>query len=1084
MPYRNRLSAPTPRKPTEDRPMHALIDAALHRSRTTLMVLFLILVSGAVAYVTIPKEADPDVNIPIVYVAMKHDGISPEDAERLLLKPMESELRGIEGVKEMRATAYEGGANVTLEFTAGFDADQAMLDVREKVDLAKPELPEETDEPTVHEVNVSLFPILVVTLSGALPERTMLHLARNLRDEIEGITTVLEAKLTGEREELVEIIIDPLRLDSYNIDAAAVLEIVARSNQLVAAGTLDTGNGRFPIKVPGLYENLQDILNQPIKTNGDAVVRVRDVAYVERGFKDREALARLDGRPAIGIEVTKRIGENVIETVEKIRAIVAETQKAWPNGVNVTFSQDKSGQIRIMLTDLRNNVLSAVLLVMIVIVGALGIRSAGLVGIAIPGSFLLGILTLSSLGLTVNIVVLFSLILAVGMLVDGAIVVTEYADRKLSEGLDRRAAYSEAAKRMAWPIIASTATTLAAFLPLLFWPGVVGEFMKFLPITLIATLSASLFMALLFVPALGSIIGKAGAQSPESQESLAAMENGDLNKVRGFTGGYLKVLQVALNNPGKVILAAVALLVGVQYYYANHGNGIEFFPDVEPDNAMIHVHARGNMSTAEKARLVLQIEKEVLDVGGFKSTYTFVGDKDSGGQDLAEDVIGTIQVEFMDWQERRPADVILADIAARAKAYPGIFVETAKEEGGPPTGKAVQVQLRSNYPDRLTEATTKIRAQFDNMTGLQNIEDDRHIPGIEWQIDVDRAQAAKFGADIALIGSYVQFVTRGLKVSDFRPNDSDEEIDIVVRYPRPFRRLDQFLSIRMVTDKGLVPLRNFVTWSPQAKVGTIKRSDARQVMSVKADVLPGVLADEKVQELTEWLAKTDLPAGVSYKFKGEDEEQKAAQAFLGKAFGIALFIMAIILVTQFNSFYSAFLILSAVIMSTIGVMIGLMVTGQPFGIVMSGIGVIALAGIVVNNNIVLIDTFDALKTTTGSTMEAILRTGAQRLRPVMLTTVTTMLGLLPMVLQTNIDLFTREVSVGAPSTQWWVALSSAIVFGMGFATILTLIVTPSALQLRSNFREWWTGSVVNRRERDRFPDNLPDAPETAEQRQG
>lgn len=1034
--------------------MHALIDAALHRSRTTLMVLVLILISGAVAYVTIPKEADPDVNIPIIYVSMKHDGISPEDAERLLLKPMESEMRGIEGVKEMRATAYEGGANVTLEFTAGFDADQAMLDVREKVDLAKPELPEETDEPTVHEVNVSLFPILVVTLSGELPERTMLHLARNLRDEIEGITSVLEAKLTGEREELVEIVIDPLRLDSYNIDATSVLEVVARSNQLVAAGTLDTGNGRFPIKVPGLYENLQDILDQPIKTNGDAVVRVRDIAYVERGFKDRETHARLDGRPAIGIEVTKRIGTNVIETVENVRTIVAETQKAWPAGVTATFSQDKSGQIRTMLTDLRNNVLSAVLLVMIVIVGALGYRSAGLVGIAIPGSFLLGILTLSSLGLTVNIVVLFSLILAVGMLVDGAIVVTEYADRKLSEGLDRRAAYAEAAKRMAWPIIASTATTLAAFLPLLFWPGVVGEFMKFLPITLIATLTASLFMALLFVPALGSMFGKSGAQTEESRESLAAMENGDLNKVRGFTGGYLKVLKLALTNPGKVILAAAALLIGVQYYYANHGNGVEFFPEVEPDNAMIHVHARGNMSTAEKARLVFEIEKEVLDVGGFKSIYTFVGEKEGGGQDLAEDVIGTIQVEFDDWQNRAPADEILAKISERGKAYPGIFVETAKEEGGPPTGKAVQVQLRSNYPDRLIEATAMVRAQFDSMTGLQNIEDDRHIPGIEWQIAVDRAQAAKFGADIALIGSYVQLVTRGLKISDFRPNDSDEEIDIVVRYPRPSRRLDQFLAIRMMTDKGLVPLRNFVSWSPQPKVGTIKRSDARQVMAVKADVLPGVLADEKVQELTAWLGKTKLPDGVSYKFKGEDEEQKAAQDFLGKAFGVALFIMAIILVTQFNSFYSAFLILSAVIMSTIGVMIGLMVTGQPFGIVMSGIGVIALAGIVVNNNIVLIDTFDALKTTTGSTMEAILRTGAQRLRPVMLTTITTMLGLLPMVFQLNIDLFTREVSVGAPSTQWWVALASAIVFGMGFATILTLIVTPSALQLRGNFQDW------------------------------
>jgi len=1036
--------------------MHTLIDAALHRSRTTLMVLLLILISGAISYVTIPKEADPDVNIPIIYVSMSHDGISPEDAERLLLKPMETELRSIEGVKEMRATAFEGGANVTLEFTAGFDADQAMTDVREKVDIAKPELPEDADEPTVHEVNVSLFPILVVTLSGDLPERTMLQLARNLRDEIEGISTVLEAKLRGEREELVEIVIDPLRLDSYNIDAAAVLDIVARSNRLVAAGTLDTGNGRFPIKVPGLYENLADILDQPIKTNGDAVVRVRDIAYVQRGFKDRESHARLNGQPAIGIEITKRIGENVIETVENVRKVVAEMQTTWPDGVTVTFSQDKSDQIRTMLTDLRNNVLSAILLVMIVIVGALGYRSAALVGIAIPGSFLLGILTLSSLGLTVNIVVLFSLILAVGMLVDGAIVVTEFADRKMSEGLDRRSAYAAAAKRMAWPIIASTATTLAAFLPLLFWPGVVGEFMKFLPITLIATLSASLLMALIFVPALGAIIGKPGAQSEEGREALAAMEDGDLGKVKGFTGSYLTVLRAALRHPGKVLAGAALLLVGVQWYYATHGNGVEFFPDVEPDNAMIHVHARGNMSTAEKARLVFQIEKEVLEVGGFKSVYTYVGDSggSSGGQDIAEDVIGTIQVEFDDWGNRRPADEILADISERAKAYPGIIVEPAKEQGGPPTGKPVQVQLRSHYPDKLLEATTMVREQFDRMDGLMNIEDDRHIPGIEWQIAVDRAQAAKFGADVALIGSYVQLVTRGLKISDYRPNDSDEEIDIVVRYPRPFRRLDQFLAIRMKTDMGLVPLRNFVSWSAQNKVGTIKRSDARQVMSVKADVLPGVLADNKVRELTEWLGTVKLPDGVSYRFKGEDEEQKAAEAFLGKAFGVALFIMAIILVTQFNSFYSAFLILSAVIMSTIGVMIGLLITGQPFGIVMSGIGVIALAGIVVNNNIVLIDTFDALKTTTADATEAILRTGAQRLRPVMLTTVTTMLGLLPMVFQTNIDLFSREISVGAPSTQWWVALSSAIVFGMGFATVLTLIVTPSALQVRANVQAW------------------------------
>ncbi|MEP1481499.1 MAG: efflux RND transporter permease subunit, partial [Tateyamaria sp.] len=387
---------------------------------------------------------------------------------------------------------------------------------------------------------------------------------------------------------------------------------------------------------------------------------------------------------------------------------------------------------------------------------------------------------------------------------------------------------------------------------------------------------------------------------------------------------------------------------------------------------------------------------------------------------------------------------------------PGFFVETAKEESGPPTGKAVQVQLRSVYPDRLIEATRLVRTQFNSMAGLQNIEDDRHIPGIEWQIAVDRAQAAKFGADIALIGSYVQLVTRGLKISDYRPNDSDEEIDIVVRYPRQSRRLDQFLAIRMMTDKGLVPLRNFVSWSPQAKVGTIKRSDARQVMAVKADVLPGVLADEKVQELTAWLGKTELPKGVSYTFKGEDEEQKAAQAFLGKAFGVALFIMAIILVTQFNSFYSAFLILSAVIMSTIGVMIGLMVTGQPFGIVMSGIGVIALAGIVVNNNIVLIDTYQEYERYMPR-IEAVIRTAQDRIRPVLLTTITTMAGLAPMMFGLSLDFGGGGYTVDSPTALWWKQLATAVVFGLGIATVLTLMITPSLLAMRVwvvTYAEW------------------------------
>ena len=1035
--------------------MNAIIAAALSRSRTTLSVLLLIMIAGTYAYIHIPKEADPDIDIPIVYVHMKHDGISPEDSENLLLRPMENELRGIAGVKEMRASAYEGGANLTLEFDAGFDAEKALEDVRQKVDLAIPDLPDETEKPTVQEVNLSLFPILVVTLSGELAERDLLRLARELRDDVESLEPVLEAKLTGERDELIEVVIDPLLLESYGIEMASALEIVRRSNRLVAAGTLDTGNGQFPIKVPGHYTELADVLSQPLITDGDAVVRIGDVGQVHRSFKDITSISRLSGEPAISLEVSKRLGENIIDTIKRVRAVVEAAQAHWPEGVSVTYSRDRSTHIRIMLRDLQNNVLSAVLLVMIVVIAALGWRSGMLVGIAIPGSFLLGILVLATLGLTINIVVLFSLILAVGMLVDGAIVVTEYADRKMVEGWPRLQAYGDAAKRMAWPITASTATTLAAFMPLVFWPGIVGEFMKYLPITLIATLSASLLMALVFVPTLGAQFGRAGTVDPAAARSLAAAETGDLSDIRGLSRLYIGILRRALRHPGKVVLAAIVTLVGVQYLYIHAGKGIEFFPDIEPDAAKINIHARGNLSTVEKAELVLDIEREILELDAFKSVYSVIG-KASRREERANDIIGVIHLEFKDWRERPPAQDILDEITERASAYTGIVVEPSKEQSGPPTGKAVQLHVSASDPEKLVATVLTVRRHMETLAGLANIEDNRDIPGIEWRVKVDRAQAAKFGVDVSLVGSYVQLITKGLRITDYRAADSDEEIGIVVRYPVIYRKLDQLRRIRIQTAAGMIPIDSFITLTPHQKVGTIRRSDGHRVMIVKADTLPGVLANDKVRELRNWIAESGFPEGVEVAFKGEDEEQNRAQAFLIKAFGVAMFVMAIILVTQFNSFYSALLILSAVVMSTIGVMLGLLITGNPFGIVMSGIGVIALAGIVVNNNIVLIDTFDRMRQSTSDIHDAILRTGAQRLRPVLLTTVTTILGLMPMVLQTNIDFVTREVTVGAPSTQWWVSLSSAIVFGLGFCSILTLIVTPAALMLRENAGAWRT----------------------------
>jgi multidrug efflux pump len=692
-----------------------------------------------------------------------------------------------------------------------------------------------------------------------------------------------------------------------------------------------------------------------------------------------------------------------------------------------------------MLNDLQNNVLAAVLLVMIVVVAALGVRTAGLVGVSIPGSFLAGILVLAFAGLTINIVVLFALIMAVGMLVDGTIVVVELADRKMAEGLVRSEAYAAAAKRMAWPITAATATTLAAFMPLLFWPGIVGEFMKYLPITLIATLSASLFMALVFVPTLGSIIGRRAPDSERNAAQLAAAEDGDLDSITGFTGAYVKVLRLAVTHPVTLVLLATILLAGGYTTYGVFGKGVEFFPDVEPENAVLHVRARGDLSVEESDALVREVESRLLDMRARTGT-TFRAE-------VTEDTVGLIQLEFVDWKQRRPAREILDEVRERTGDLAGIIVEARKEEAGPPVGKPVQLQLSSRYPELLPEAVATVRRGLDELGGFVDVTDSRPMPGIEWQVKVDRAEASRYGADITAVGNAIKLVTNGIKVGEYRPDDTDDEVEIRVRFPYNDRNIDELDRLRVPTESGAVPIGNFVQRTAVPRIGTINRADSRRVLTVQADVPEGVLPNDKVTEIKHWLQTAQIDPRISIEFKGEDEEQRRAEAFLIKAFGIALFIMAIILVTQFNSFYQALLILSAVVLSTVGVLLGLLITGQPFGIVMSGVGVIALAGIVVNNNIVLIDTYNILRHRGMDTIEAVMRTGAQRLRPVLLTTITTILGLMPMVLGINIDLMDRSIAVGGPSTQWWTQLATAVAGGLAFATLLTLVLTPSLLVL-------------------------------------
>lgn len=1025
--------------------MVGIIEGALSRKRVVLMLLAFLLTAGLSAYINIPKEAEPDVPIPIIYVSVHHEGISPEDAERLLLRPLEQELRGIEGIKEMKSTASSDYASIVLEFYVGIDIKDALINVREQVNQAKGKLPQEGDEPIVKQVTLATEnPALTILLSGSAPERAMVTLARTLRDNIEGFAEILEVKIGGDREEMVEILVDPLLMESYQLNMNDIYSLVSRNNRLVAAGIMDTGKGRFPIKVPSVFSTIKDVMGMPIKVSGDRILTFADVAQIRRTFKDPSGFVRVNGLPTISLEVVKRPGENIIATVDKVKAFIVDNEVLLPNNIRISYAGDRSKDVKIMLNDLQNNVLSAVLLVVIVIIAILGVRSAALVGIAIPGSFLTGILVLWMSGITVNIVVLFALIMAVGMLVDGAIVVTEFADREMTAGTPRHNAYLNAAKRMAWPIIASTATTLAAFAPLLFWPGITGEFMKYLPLTLIATLTASLAMALIFVPVLGSVFGKPRLLSTKEKNNALLAENGNLLKLTGFTGFYVKTLNKAIKSPWMVLFFTSAVAISGVVLFAKSNLGVEFFPQVEPSGINIKVRSYGDFSIHEQDQIMSVIEQKILPLGNEIDTlYLKTGD-------TTGELIGSMRLNLVDWQNRRSATDIIADLHERIKDLPGVEIEIIKDQAGPPGGKALQIEIGSRYPELLQENADKIRHALLEKPYFINIEDDGEKPGIEWQFIINRADAARYGADATLLGSSVQFLTNGLMLGSYRPDDVDDELDIRVRYPENERTLSKLSELRIQTSAGQVPVSHFVSLIPSVKQSSIKKVDSRIVMTVSADMAEGYNLSLILPALEKELLGLALDPRISLKVRGENEDQQEAAAFLKNAFMVALAVMALILVLQFNSFYQAFLILSAVVFSTTGVFFGLFLSQSAFGIVMSGIGVIALAGIVVNNNIVLIDTYNVLKNTEATTVNAILRTGAQRIRPVLLTTVTTIFGLMPMVLKVNLDFFTRSIEFGAPSTQWWAQLATAIAGGLTFATLLTLVLTPCLLMIGAN----------------------------------
>ena len=1036
-----------------------IIDYIMQARRTVVFLMIIIISTGLLTYINIAKDAEPDIDIPFIYVVVPHQGISPEDSERLIVKPLENQLKTIEGIEEMNGSASNGFGSVLLEFDIKFDKDKALGDVREKVDMVKSKLPQDAEEPVVLEFNMAELPTIVVSLSGDVPDRTLFYHAKRLQTKIESIPGVLEAPVTGDREDLMEILVSPSKLENYNISLMDLIRSITGNNRLVAAGSIDKGQGKFSIKVPAVYESAQDVYNLVIFSSGDGAVTLGDVAEIRKTYKDTESYARVNGKPAVALQVKKRIGENVLEINEKVRIEAQEYIENLSENIEINFTSDNSDYILEMLKSLQAAVTNAIISVMILVIGALGIRSALMVGISIPTSFLMAITLLALSGGYINMMVMFGLLVSVGLLVDGSIVMVEYADRKMAEGLNRLDAYKQSYKRMIWPIISSTATTLAAFLPLILWPGVSGQFMKWMPFMVSLVLVSSLFSALIFIPVMGSIFGKT-----EKKDITKLNNNFDLKDLTGFTKVYIDILQKLIKTPILTIVSSIGIVVILFNLYVNFNAGARYSVEGDTNQMTVHIIARGNLSPSQKLGIALDVENMVRTVDGIKTTSTLIGGASAEQMIMSDgesrsDEIAMMMIELKPVHERRHADILRQEILEKTSLLPGVIVEAYKVERKPESGKDIQIELTSSNNFQLTKVTNSISNKLKTMDGIMEVDDTRSLPGIEWIINVARELAGKYGVDVSIIGSIVQLVTNGILVDKYRPDDSEDEVDIRVRFPKDYRQLEQFDQLRIPTPEGAIPLSNFVKRVPQQKVTSIERSNGTRILKIRANTMidpvtgKKILPFDKNVEIGNWINDQNFSNEVEIKFAGTNEDGEESAAFLGKAMLGALFLMFIILLTQFNSFYQAAITLSTVVLSTVGALTGLLITGQVFSVIMSGLGIVSLAGIIVNNSIVLIDTFNRLKNDAKSLNEAILHSAAQRLRPIVLTTTTTMVGLTPVALQITIDWFGRSVEVGGLMSAWWVPFSTAVIWGLGFSSLLTLFLIPTLLALPKYLKE-------------------------------
>ncbi len=1077
------------------------------RNRTSVLVLFaFVTIGGLVSYNAIPKESFPEIEIPSIAVNTFYPGVSPTDVESLVTRKIEEELNTISGLKELTSTSIEGYSSVVAEFETSTNMDEALQKVREKVDLARPELPPDAEDPAIYEFNVDDFPMMQVNLAGGYGLVRLKEVGEELQDRLEAIPAVLRVDLRGGLEREVRVDVDLSRLQYYNVSFDDVLSAIRQENVNIPGGSIDVGGVKYLVRVDGEFDDPSLVGDLVVTIVDGRPIYVSDLAEVEFGFAERESYARLSDEPVITLDVVKRSGRNIIETADAVRAEIDAMRPFLPPSTVVSITSDMSADIGDMVSSLQNNIISGLILIVGVLLFVLGLRTSIFVAISIPTSMFLTFVLLRVLGVSMNMVVLFSLILALGMLVDNAIVIVENIYRFVEEGWDRRTAARKATGEVAVPVIAATATTLAAFTPLLFWPGLAGQFMRYLPLTLIVTLSSSLFVALVIVPTLcsffldpagarprrqgrrrrGTILGilgvgllLVGIANPLTAVLLAAVGGGlwllhirVLERVGAafMAHTYVRLiswyegrLSWALDHRPLVLLGSVTAFVGTMFVYGLFARPVEYFPeDVPPRTLVVSVDAPVGTSADVTDGYARRLKADLASIEGLsdaETVVTTVGAGGGGGGFMASGPsgpeAGRITVDMVEPQDRS-YDVFatLAEMQLRVGAeLAGAEVRVDKIEEGPGSGPPVNIEIGGEDPQLLAafaeEAINLIEGApvYSRLVGLESDMDDARA---ELQVEVDRERASLYGLSTNDVGFAVRGAINGLEAAKYRTGN--DEFDIVVRLREEDRReLTALDGMTALAEGTQVPLVSVAEWSVGRGYGSIRRKDMDRVATVSAEVASGQNPNAVLGEVRGVLADfaASLPPGYTLAFTGEQEEQQEAQAFLMGAFLIAVGLIAFILVSQFNSVVKPLIILSSVLMSTIGVLVGLLVFKMPFVIIMTGVGVISLAGVVVNNAIVLIDYIDVLRRRDGlSCRDAVTMGGITRLRPVLLTAITTALGLVPLAIGLNFDFFgffsslAPEIYWGGEQAAWWSPMAVAVIVGIIFATFLTLILVP------------------------------------------